>query len=114
MVWARAYEIGCALSVCRPEQIYNEGDPNLGVDGQGSQIIDYLFMLVCVYDAGFPGDADLGNQHPYRAGEPCSGCPRDCFPLCSRAPQATLLNLTFGSGREQQRCRQLPNLCRKC
>ena len=119
MVWARARGIGCALSVCSPEQIYNEEDPNLGVDGQGSQIIDRLFMLVCVYGAGFPEDANLGNQRPYRAGEPCSECPRDRYPLCFREPLATPLtsplDLTFDFRREQQiRQRQLPNLCRKC
>ena len=119
MVWARARGIGCALSVCSPEQIYNVGDPNLGVDGQGSQIIDRLFMLVCVYGAGFPEDANLSNQRPYRAGEPCSECPRDRYPQCFReplaAPLASPLDLTFGFRREQQiRQRRLPNLCRKC
>ena len=46
-------EVGCALSVCRPEQIYSidtKGDA--GADGQGSQILDKVFMLVCVYGAG--------------------------------------------------------------
>ena len=123
MVWARACEIGCALSVCRPEEIYNdldEGDPRPeGANGQG---IDRLFMLVCVYGAGFPGDADLGSYYPYWAGEPCSECPRDRFPLCFNKTSATSGSLpqpmdliTFDAGGEQPvfTPRQLPFLCCK-
>ena len=123
MVWALACEVGCALSVCRPEQIYddlNEGDPRPGADGQGGQILDRLFMLVCVYGAGFPGDDDLANYRPFRAGEPCSECPRDRFPLCLNESSASPANplqavdLTFGAGGEEPVTHaQLPNLCCK-
>ena len=131
MVWARACEVGCALSVCHPEEIYDdldEGDPDPkpeSANGQGSQIIDRLFMLVCVYGAGFPGDADLGNYYPYWAGEPCSECPRDRFPLCFNETSAALGSppepmdlLTFGVGEEPVNPPvyppwQLPFLCCK-
>jgi hypothetical protein len=125
MVWARACEVGCALSVCRPEEIYDdldEGDPRPeGANGQGSH---NLFMLVCVYGAGFPGDADLGSYYPYWAGQPCSECPRDRFPLCfneslaisDSSPQALDLTLAMGAGGEEPGMYtpwQLPFLCRK-
>ena len=72
------WEVGCALSVCRPEQIYSidtKGDAC--ADGQGSQILNKVFMLVCVYGAGFPGDADLDNYYLYAEGVPCSECCTD-------------------------------------
>ena len=121
MVWARACEVGCALSVCRPEEIYddlNEGDPRPeGANGQGSQILDRLFMLVCVYGAGFPGDADLSSYDPYQAGEPCSECPEDRFPLClddipSPGSPAATMDLAFGAGGAPTHA-QLPFLCCK-
>ena len=125
MVWARAFEVGCALSVCHPEEIYDDlddGDPKPeGANRQGGRIINRLFMLVCVYGAGFPGDADIGNYYPYWAGEPCSECPRDRFPLCLNemsaapgSPPEPMDLMTFGAGEEPVYTPwQLPFLCCK-
>ena len=72
-------------------------------------------MLVCVYGAGFPGDADLGGHRPYWAGQPCSECPTDRFPLCLNATSPDSppppVDLIFGG--EPVTHTQLPNLCCK-
>ena len=74
-------------------------------------------MLVCVYGAGFPGDADLNNYYPYAEGVPCSECPTDHFPLCleeayAKGSSLGARNLTFGAGEGTPHA-QLPNLCCK-
>ena len=75
-------------------------------------------MLVCVYGAGFPGDADLINYYPYTEGVPCSECPTDRFPLCLEEPYTKgsslrAQDLTFGAGGDDPPHAQLPNLCCK-
>ena len=86
MVWARACEVGCAITECSGLQedynryyrnYYNHNDPH-----EGS-----VFLLVCVYGGAYPDSVEdlLYSHHPYRAGPPCRDCPRR-YPLCDPNP----------------------------
>ena len=105
MVWARACEVGCAVSVCRPEDIYAgyKGDAKSDADprGNGNDGNDFLYMLVCVYGAGFPDDLDILDRRPYLRGESCTRCP-DRFSNCISSSQkpSPPRNRTFGAGDE--------------
>ena len=109
MVWARACEVGCAVSVCRPEDIYGDAKPDADPRGNGKigDGNDFVYMLVCIYGAGFPGNFNLFGRRPYLYGEPCIDCPNrfsSCTPSYKKPspPQNLIIDAknVVGKGEE--------------
>ena len=80
MVWADAYEIGCAVANCPSlSELYHYYFLYNPSDDRDSAHPTTAYMMVCVYGPGY--SSSIYNRPPYTRGAPCSQCP-DQFSEC--------------------------------